>query len=656
MPPRRCGVIWAWVRTNLAASPREDTRISLRRILSVPDLPLPSCRNLKRRSSSDTHLMVKLADHGLITIRSRSHNADFLNSCIRRHAHAADRPHHETRFFRMKHEFAAAPHRRSAARVGVSALPMVLVAALVVGIGISFWVPRQAGAQPTSFSLWSSSAIPRQASDPDTDSVSLGTVFSADEPGDVTALRFYKSADNRGPHAGALWTSQGRLLAQVDFPSSPDSGWVTARLATPVALQTSRDYVVSYVAPAGRYSIDIGAFAGGRTLGAGPLTATSGVYDYAGGFPTREWRDSAYLVDIVFSPNEEDSGEGGPTPPPTVPTTTPNPTVTPQPSPSATPIPTVSPSTSPTSSASPGGPRPVGCATRPSACGYPDDSNTGPSKSSFVRVPQDIRSGQGWAWNDRFNAIFVSGSGAVLDGLDVSGQVNIDAPNVTLSNSRVAACGGESDSDVVAVRYRAGNESYRGSNARIVNNVIMGTPSGCQRRARSGVRDVYGAAPMMLVDGNDISGAGNGITAEYSATILNNWVHNLGHVAGDHHSGISTHGGAQQVTVRHNTVLLHGQVFPGGGGVSGALTVYADFAHAQNFTAQDNLISGGSYVVYGGNSGDDYETPSTNVKFLDNRFVCGAWLYGPVAAFSTSSSGNEWSGNYCDQTGAPVSR
>ncbi len=106
--------------------------------------------------------------------------------------------------------------------------------------------------------------------------------------------------------------------------------------------------------------------------------------------------------------------------------------------------------------------------------------------------------------------------------------------------------------------------------------------------------------------------------------------------------------------MRHNTVLLYGQQFAGGGGVSGALTVYADFAHAQNFTAEDNLISGGSYVVYGGNSGDDYQAPSTNVKFIRNRFVCGAWLYGPVAAFSTSSPGNEWTDNYCDQTGAAV--
>ena len=112
----------------------------------------------------------------------------------------------------------------------------------------------------------------------------------------------------------------------------------------------------------------------------------------------------------------------------------------------------------------------------------------------------------------------------------------------------------------------------------------------------------------MLVAGNDISGSGNGITMEYNGVARNNWVHDLGHMAGDHHSGLSNHGGAKHVVFRHNTALLDGASYPGGGGLSGALTVYSDFAHAQNVTLKNNLISGGSYVIYGGNSGDDVTT------------------------------------------------
>lgn len=357
----------------------------------------------------------------------------------------------------------------------------------------------------------------------------------------------------------------------------------------------------------------------------------------------------------------------------TVPTTAPDPSSTPTASTSTTaatslpsltqaattkatttkPLPSVTAAT-PTPSLTPSGG--LNCAAKPSACGYPDATNTGPAAgTTFTKVPSQLTSGPGWAWSAGLGGIRVTGNGAVVSGLEVTGQIVIDAPNVTVKNNIVNVCGDSSDPDVIAVRYKASDTSYRGSNATISHNTLNGTPAGCSYRARSGVRDIYGEAPNVTVDGNNITGTGNGITVEYSGTIVNNWIHQLGHIAGDHHSGISAHGGAAGLLWQHNTVLLYGQAFAGGGGVSGALTVYADFGHAQNVTAQDNLISGGSYVVYGGNSGDSYSTPSTNVKFISNRFVCGAWLYGPVGAFNASTTGNAWTNNYCDQTKAAVS-
>lgn len=316
------------------------------------------------------------------------------------------------------------------------------------------------------------------------------------------------------------------------------------------------------------------------------------------------------------------------------------------PVPPATPVPPV---------ATVPGSQSLNCAPSPSGCGYPDASNTGPAAgTAFRAVPSQVRSGPGWEWSDSLDGVRVTSAGAVLDGLNISGTVLIDVPNVTLSNSKVSACGGSWDGDVVAIRYRSSDPSYRGSGARIVHNELNGTPSGCNHRGRSGVRDIYGEAPNAYVDGNNIYGTGNGITVEYSGTIVNNWIHDLGHLPGDHHSGISSHGGAAGLVIQHNTVLLYGQSFPGGGGVSGAITVYADFGHAQNVTVRDNLISGGSYVVYGGESGDGYRTPATNIKFISNRFRCGDWLYGPVAAFDPTSSGNVWTGNFCDQNGTTV--
>ncbi len=400
-----------------------------------------------------------------------------------------------------------------------------LLTALLATVGVLAHSSPSA-ADTTAVSIWTSTARPVQPSDPDDARVSIGTEFKVDRDGVVLAIRFYKSPENSGPHTGFLWSSSGVMLAKVTFSSSNETGWASASLPAPVELEAGRSYVVSYVAPEGRYADDAGTFSNGKTIKSGPLTATRGLYSYSGNFPTEVWRDSAYYADVVFEPG------GSVSVPPVSPTTAPSPTTTtPQPSGSTTGSPqpsatqssssTPQPST-PTSSPSattgetPGS-RPLGCALSPSKCGYPDATNTGsPSGTKMVRVPADTQSGPGWAWNSAWSALIVSGAGATLNALDVSGQIVVDAPNVTVSNSRISACGGFSDNDVVAVRYRASDPSYRGSNARIIDNTILGTPPGCDHRARSGVRDVYGEAPGLVVDGNNISGAGNGVTAEFS--------------------------------------------------------------------------------------------------------------------------------------------
>lgn len=455
--------------------------------------------------------------------------------------------------------------------------------------------------------------------------VRVGMRFKAKVHGTALGVRVYQPSERKSttPRSAQLWSPSGKRLANARIERSAGKGWKKVQFAKPVRLRAGALYTVSAFSPRGTHARTGSGFRHGianRYLAA-PAGRNGVVKHGAGGAPARPAAGHPnFWVDVVFRPTSgaaADSGTNAGTPAP------------------------------PTTS----GPRPQGCAAVPSACGYPDATNTGPtSVNGLTQVPEAKTSGPGWSWNSNYRTIFVSGANAVLDRLDVHGAVVIDAPNVTLSNSRIAACGGDSDSDVVAIRYKSGSE-YQGSGARILNNEIQGTPSGCDRRARSGVRDIYGAAPNALVKGNDISGAGNGITIEHEGLVEDNWIHDLGHVAGDHHSGISNHGGAAGVVVRHNTVLLHGQKFAGGGGVSGALTVYSDFGHAQNVTLQDNLISGGSYVVYGGASGDQsaqWPTP-TNIKVLSNRFVCGDWLYGAYMAFERGGAGNELADNYCDQ-------
>ena len=61
--------------------------------------------------------------------------------------------------------------------------------------------------------LWSDATGPGTLTDPDADPIELGTAFSADTDGSITAVRFYKGPQNTGTHTVSLWTSTGTRLA-----------------------------------------------------------------------------------------------------------------------------------------------------------------------------------------------------------------------------------------------------------------------------------------------------------------------------------------------------------------------------------------------------------------------------------------------------------
>ena len=165
---------------------------------------------------------------------------------------------------------------------------------------------------PTQQSLWSASAKPANANDPDTSPVNLGVKFTSSQNGFIQGIRFYKSPYNTGTHVGALWSGTGQLLAQATFTGETASGWQQVNFATPVPITANTVYVASYLAPRGHYANDDGYFAN-TGVTSGPLTAlrngvsgSNGVYAYATGtaFPTSSYRATNYWVDVVFTPTK----------------------------------------------------------------------------------------------------------------------------------------------------------------------------------------------------------------------------------------------------------------------------------------------------------------------------------------------------------------
>ena len=205
--------------------------------------------------------------------------------------------------------------KRSA--VGPSRLVLVLTA-----LAATLLAAPDAHACPCS--LWGPETVPANLSANDTAAVELGVRFRAATSGTISAIRFYKSADNGGAHVGNLWTNTGALLATVNFEAETASGWQQAQLAAPVAVEANTLYVVSYHTQVGHYSFDGAYFAADRENGplVAPASATvggNGVFAYgaASVFPANSFNATNYWVDVVFE-------DGAPDPnPPSVLSTTP---------------------------------------------------------------------------------------------------------------------------------------------------------------------------------------------------------------------------------------------------------------------------------------------------------------------------------------------
>jgi len=149
-------------------------------------------------------------------------------------------------------------------------------------------------------SLFADDLAPALPDSGDTAPVTVGTRFRADVAGLVTAIRFYRAAGNPGPHRATLWAVDGaRVLAEGTVGSPSSEGWQTLVLDEPVPITPGTEYVASYRAPQGRYSLTPGAFAA-ADLSRAPLRVDSqaGSYTYGTGFPGNR-SSASYLVDVV---------------------------------------------------------------------------------------------------------------------------------------------------------------------------------------------------------------------------------------------------------------------------------------------------------------------------------------------------------------------
>jgi len=156
-------------------------------------------------------------------------------------------------------------------------------------------------------SLWPTQT-PKVPDATDNQQVELGTRFTSDVAGQITALRFWKSVRNTGPHTLTLWRDSDRSkLVQTIGLNEPVSGWVTVQLVPPIPILANTGYTVSYhdITLNGHYADDQYYFT--QKYDNPPLHApvNAGVYTYGNlAYPVNSWHSSNYWVDVVFQPTQ----------------------------------------------------------------------------------------------------------------------------------------------------------------------------------------------------------------------------------------------------------------------------------------------------------------------------------------------------------------
>ncbi|KRR21604.1 hypothetical protein CQ13_30745 [Bradyrhizobium retamae] len=166
------------------------------------------------------------------------------------------------------------------------------------------------GAAPVS--LFSASDTPAQTNLNDGAQLEVGMKFTSSVAGQITALKFYRSAGDTGTDVLNLWTATGTLLGSATFTNTAASGWQTVTLPSTVSIAANTTYIASYHTT-GAYVATNNYFTTAVTNG--PLTAPStttiaggnGVYAYGGTsttgiFPTNTYGAANYWVDVVFTP------------------------------------------------------------------------------------------------------------------------------------------------------------------------------------------------------------------------------------------------------------------------------------------------------------------------------------------------------------------
>lgn len=199
--------------------------------------------------------------------------------------------------------------------------------------------------------------------------------------------------------------------------------------------------------------------------------------------------------------------------------------------------------------------------------------------------------------------LHVTQNNAVLRNMEITGNVIIDADNVSMSNIRLI-----SKTEDAALRIENGADGFILQNCEIDG----------------------GGATATAVDGhgkflrNDIHGAENGINVTGPSLIKGNYIHGLKNKNGSpHYDGVQVDGG-HDIQIVGNTIVNENAQ-------TSAIMLDNYAGSLSNITVEGNRLVGGGYTIYIDGRFTGGTVDDASIRIINNQI--GGGLYGDYAFF-----------------------
>jgi hypothetical protein len=251
------------------------------------------------------------------------------------------------------------------------------------------------------------------------------------------------------------------------------------------------------------------------------------------------------------------------------------------------------------------------CMPRPSACGFPDATNTGvPPGTALTRVD---------------GAVTLSTPGEVYSGREVHGEITIAADNVTIEKTRVI-----SGADYPIRTFGPGDPT--GTVIRDVEIDMQG-----QEEGKGIAFSNYTADRVWFHNGLDCAHASENVTITNSFCDLPK----LAAGSQAHADGFQSDGGGDLV-FRHNTIRNPNDQ-------TSAILMSTNTSPIDHVEIVENLMSGGGYTVYCGTDEGGVATRSSYIgNVISREFFPRGGYFGATTWCDRvdTARGNVWDGNY----------